>query len=259
MSRVRLDSHTHLYDCHPLCEWVDTALSNLAPAPDIHAAVVIVDREGQNSLARMRKEVPSFGEWRDYPDRAGVQVSALAGCITYKGRNLSVISGVQYVTAERLEVLGLGVQRDVNDGVPCAEMVEMIRTSGGVVCLPWSPGKWLGVRGKAIARLLDRYKPGEIVFGDISMRSIVGPPSSVLASARHDQFMILPGSDPLPRYEDLKLVGSYGAEFVLPEGSSALDVPSAILALLRGKAQEMRVWGRPNSAVGAFLRFLTTL
>ncbi len=259
MLRIRLDPHAHLYDCYPLRKWVDAALRNLRPSPGILAAVAIVDRAGQDSFARLCNEVPLFGEWEEFQDASRAENAPVVGAITYGEQQLFVIRGVQYVTAERLEVLALGVARSLSDGVACERIIDAINLAGGIACIPWSPGKWLGSRGRVVAHVLERYKVGDVVFGDISMRSIVGPPSTLLACARHKTFPVLPGSDPLPRQQDLQLVGSYGAECVLPEGVSLADAPLAALGLLRAGAKGWHVWGRPNSPVRAFLRFLATL
>lgn len=259
MPLIRLDPHAHLYDCYSLSAWVEAALQNLRPAPDICAAVVVVDRAGQDSFARLRKEVPSLGEWEESHTTSKQSLNPVVGTITYHGEQLLVVRGVQYVTAERLEVLGLGVARSLNDGVPCEQVIDEIRLVGGVACIPWSPGKWLGNRGRVVARVLERYEVGDIVFGDISMRSIVGPPSRLLARARRKNFSVLAGSDPLPRQQDLHLVGSYGMEFVLPGGLLPAESLLTAFGLLRGGGAVGRVWGRPNGPIRAFLRFLATL
>ena len=257
MPLIRLDPHVHLYDCYSIRDWVAAAIRNLRPEPGICAGVIVVDRAGQDSFARLRREVPQFGEWEDLPDSGSASPSAALGKLVYGGQSLFIIPGVQYVTAERLEVLGLGVKRTIDDGHNSEQTVRQIQLSGGIACFPWSPGKWCGARGKVVENLRARYRPGEVVFGDISMRSGFGPPSRVLSRARRDRFSILPGSDPLPRVSDVVLVGSYGVEF---STSLAPDQPgwlSAGLGVLQNACEEVRVWGRPNGALTALKRFAT--
>jgi len=252
---VRIDPHAHLYDCYPVRDWVAAAIRNLCPEAGVCAGVIVVDRAGQDSFARLRSEVPKCGEWSDVGGSGPTSFSQALGQVVYEGNVLFVIPGVQYVTKERLEILGLGVRRSIDDGGTCEQTVEQIRSSGGIACLSWSPGKWLGERGKVVDALRARYRPGEIVFGDIAMRSVVGPPSLILRAARRDGYPVLRGTDPLPRVSDVALVGSYGVEF-----SSALtpDQPGWLaesLGSLLSPAPRSRVWGRPCGPLTALKRF----
>lgn len=260
MPRVRIDPHAHLYDCYPLRGWVEAALRNLGVASDVCGAVVIVDRAGQDSFERLRREVPLFGDWnervcREAPGGAG----ALVGEVVYQGRALCVIQGVQYSTSERLEVLGLGVSRTIDDGGPCEYTIDRIRADGGVACVPWSPGKWLGGRGAVVARIIKKYSPGDLVFGDISIRSRCGPPSLLLARARRTGFAVIPGSDPLPRAADAELVGTYGIELSASHAPVSGDRHFNIRELLVRRPDEWRTWGAPNSPQTAVRRFIATL
>jgi hypothetical protein len=242
---LRIDPHAHLYEKHSARAWCESAVRNL----DGEGVLIIVDREGQDSFERLRREVPAFGAWTDVWD-------GLAGEISLPEGALLVIRGVQYVAAEKIEVLGLGVHRTLADRLPAVEYIKQIRGQGGVACLPWSPGKWLGSRGRAVKALLDQHTPDSLTVGDISLRSVLGPPSSLLRYARSQGFAILQGTDPLPRVADEALVGSFGVE-VDVLGKRPLTWEDVRTALLSAAGVKGR--GRRNSPVAAARRFIDSL
>lgn len=248
MATVRFDPHVHLYDCYSLKRWIDAAISNLTrDAEDILPVVIVVDREGQDSFARLRAEVPLLGDWEESPD-------GRSGFITVVSGRLLVIRGVQYVAKENIEVLGLGVSRRVADGAPAADLIELILEEGGVPCLPWSPGKWLGKRGRLVRHLLETHTPKNLTVGDIAMRTFFGPPSSLLRLARGAGFSMLYGTDPLPRKGEELLVGSFGRAIKqMPQGEL---VPAILESLFKG-AEALRTCGRRNTPWRAALRYFS--
>ena len=246
---LRIDPHAHLYDTYSAKEWCEAAFRNLGGGDGVYPAVVVVDRDGQDSLARLRDEVPSFGEWHDLWDGKAGRVNLDAGA-------LMVIQGVQYVANERIEVLGLGVERVVEDRLAASEYVARIGELGGLACLPWSPGKWLGARGEVVRRLLDATPPTALTVGDIALRARLAPPSSILQYAREKGFSVLSGSDPLPRVQDQCLVGSLGCEVRVGD-PSRVSWEEIKLALLTPPG--VREWGVRNSPFVALTRFVSSI
>jgi hypothetical protein len=258
MSTIRVDTHTHLYPTYPLKLWCDAAYRNLQVSGEHIGVVCITDRIGQDSFARFREEGRAFGIWREYLSEVGEGLSREA-VFEWEGKKLSIVRGVQYVSLERVEVLGIGVGRSVPDGAPASELVDVVVQDGGVPCLPWSPGKWLGKRGALIARIINEASSRRVTFGDIALRSAWGPFSPLLARASKEGRTVLLGTDPLPREADSELVGSFGIE-ISPDSSIAdtsqvLEVVRSYL--LEGKG--VRPWGSRNSLMTAFSRFISTL
>lgn len=256
MTLIRLDPHAHLYDSYPLRAWCDAAYNNLGQGEGVIAVVIVVDRSGQDSFARFRREAASFGLWREAPAQPPDDVSEV-GTISWEGKSLCVIRGVQYVSVEKIEVLGLGVARSVPDGAPASELIDLIRREDGVACLPWSPGKWLGQRGRVVSRLMKSFSPGSLTFGDIAIRSLCGPPSLLLRRAKRREFSILSGTDPLPRSDDTELVGSFGLQFIAKGDGRVEDIFAEIIRPALIDPQCLQVWGRRNGPVTALKRFLT--
>lgn len=254
MTLIRLDPHAHLYDSYPLRAWCDAACTNLGHGEGVSAVVIVVDRAGQDSFARFRQEGVSFGVWREASVRPLDGVSEV-GTFSWEGRILHIIRGVQYVSVEKIEVLGLGVGRSVPDGAPASELIDLIRQEDGVACLPWSPGKWLGERGHVIVKLMRSFSPSSLTFGDIAIRSSYGPPSLLLRRAQRRNFPILYGTDPLPGGSDVSLVGSFGVQFSAnahgtPEGIFAESIRPALL-----DPECLRIWGKRNDPLLALKRF----
>jgi hypothetical protein len=249
-TKVRIDPHAHLYDSYSTREWARAAFSNLRGGVERAAEVIVVDRQGQDSLSRLRREVPSFADWRDLWD-------GQAGRIEFDEGALTVVQGVQYVTSERIEVLGLGVARAAPDAMMASEYVAMVTDAGGLACLPWSPGKWLGARGEVVRRLLDTTPTTGMTVGDIALRSPLGPPSSLLRYAQRRGISVLSGTDPLPRVEDQYLIGSFGLE-VVAEEADAVGSWGALKGVLVAPGA-LQPWGRRNSVATAVRRFIASL
>lgn len=248
-SLCRIDPHAHLYDSFSAREWCHAAIRNLGGSVEAPAIVIAVDRDGQDSLARLKTEGPSFADVSSVWDEKACR-------ITLDGRALIVVRGTQYVTSERIEVLALGAERAVPDGMTASEYLSIITEQGGLACLPWSPGKWLGSRGQVVRRLLDLTPPTILTVGDISIRSRLGPPSGLLRYARGKGFAVLSGTDPLPRVEDERLVGSFGLEVSLgDEGAPSWEHLKQSLI----SPGAIRSWGHRNSLPVAARRFIASL
>lgn len=253
MSRVvRIDPHAHLYDSYSAREWCSAALRNLGGGDTDGSIVIVVDRDGQDSLARLREEVPSFGEWRDIWD-------GKAGVASLGTGSLTVIQGVQYVANERIEVLGLGVERVAPDRLAASEYIARIGELGGLACLPWSPGKWLGKRGEVVRRILDSTAPTALTVGDISLRARLTPPSPILRYATKKGFSVLCGTDPLPRSQDEGLVGSLGCEVRIDRHRGEGDLLWEDLKLSLLSPAHVQEWGRRNSPAVALTRFVSSI
>jgi hypothetical protein len=249
---LRIDTHAHLYDSYSVKEWCEAAFRNLGGGADVTPMVFVVDREGQDSLDRLRREVPSFAEWRDV-------WNGQAGVAHLGAGPLVIVQGVQYVTSERLEVLGVGVQRFSPDGSCASEFVTRIGELGGLACLPWSPGKWLGSRGEVVRTLLNSTSAATLLVGDIAIRSRIGPPSSLLSYARRKGFTVLLGTDPLPTKSDEVLVGTLGVELSLecPTEDVLRSWSNLKEALLSAGA--IARWGARNSPLKATRRFISSI
>jgi hypothetical protein len=246
MGALYIDPHAHLYSAYSIQSWCEAALGHLGSG----GLVVVVDRQGQDSLTRLAQEVEGFALWREHS-------AGISGAVEWpSGESITVVRGVQYVARERIEVLGLGVGRACNDGEPVETLISLIGQGGGIACLPWSPGKWLGARGKLVGELLARHKPSDFVVGDISVRSSIGPYSPLLQRAKEMGFSVLCGTDPLPRVGDQSLVGTFGMVIDGEPPAPADERVPWVLDRLK-TAQGLTPHGRRNGPLLALRRFVS--
>jgi hypothetical protein len=129
---------------------------------------------------------------------------------------LYLVAGRQFVSTERLEVLGLFLDPDcpvagTGDGtLPADVLIPRILETGAVATLPWGVGKWLGARGRAAQALAESWSvdPGERFFlGDIAHRCWPWPtPRPFLVKGAR----VLPGTDLLPLPGTEERLARYG-------------------------------------------------
>jgi hypothetical protein len=127
-----------------------------------------------------------------------------------KRESLYLIAGRQIVTKEKIEILGLMMEKEISNGLPAEEVIDQIQTEGGIPVLSWAPGKWLFSRGKVIQNLLQKYTSKQILLGDTTLRPEILKTPEIFTSAHKRGYLIVPGSDPLPFSGEEKWVGSYG-------------------------------------------------
>lgn len=266
MQVIRLDAHVHLYEQYRFADWVASALRHLLLPTTACGAVVVVDRAGQCSFNRCARECAASGalwEWREVCDgRAGVVT-----CASTEGgtqcRELVVVRGAQYVSAERIEVLALGVARDERlEGAAAYKIIEAIGAVGGAPSLPWSPGKWLGGRGRVVRQLLRDLSPQQLSVSDIALRTLYGPPSPLLMYACWRGFRVLRGSDPLPLQGEEWQVGAFSQEVTFSDEQplvSAEQRAHAIVEWLSRSHEQAIPSGTRNGIIEAARRFCGSL
>ena len=253
-----IDCHAHLHPCFDIVVWLSYALENLL-STDVETgrvvpAVIVVDREGV-SASEMLNAAHREGKVsvESVLSDGSLLVALRTGPLV--GKSLLVIPGIQVVSKEGIEVLGLGRTSRPEEKISSSEQVHHIISEGGLPCIPWSPGKWLGRRGKVVHALFDIFGPHQITVGDIAIRSAWGPPSPLLAHARSSGFPVLYGSDPLPFPGEEKMVGSFGVA-LKGDSVSATGVVAWILERLRDPSKIDGIMGSRNPPSVAFSRFL---
>lgn len=204
------DTHVHLYPNYDLGLLFHAAfrrLRALAPNAGDQRAIFLTERADCHAFAALRSghaSLPSGLALRaaDAADRLWIDRG--------EGGSLLLLAGRQVLTEERLEVLCLGVDAEIDDGLPLPRAVERVREAGGIPVLPWSPGKWRGRRGEQVRTLLQQSDPGELWVGDIAMRPQGSPRPRAFRLAQDRGIGILAGTDPLPVAGEEGVVGSYG-------------------------------------------------
>jgi len=145
---------------------------------------------------------------------------------------LLLISGRQIRTSQGLEILALGCEERIEDGLTLEDTAQAVRKAGALPVLPWGFGKWTFGRQQLVRRVIDGETRASICLGDIGGRWQGSREPRLLATARQRGLPILPGSDPFPFPSQVNAAGSSG--LLLP---ISLDTSNPTAALLRALEQ----------------------
>lgn len=151
-----------------------------------------------------------------YPSSGGTLLLASGpdeGCLTILDGDAIkgwLIAGRQIVTRERLEILGLGRDITVPDGLPAEDTLKAIRAEGAAPVLSWAPGKWFSSRGELVEKLIVSHEAGDFLIGDTGLRPAFWGLPRLMRLARERGYRIIGGSDPLPLPDEEAWLGTYG-------------------------------------------------
>lgn len=217
-----VDTHVHIYPCHDLHTALEHAFRQLAAWGQGQRALLLTERHDCQAFRDMRS-----GSWR----AAGYVISpATESCAlnvaNRQWESLTIFAGRQIVSRERLEVLALATDAEIEDGQPVDEVLLQVRAQGGVPVLSWAPGKWFGERGRLVRKLLDRAARGELLVGDTSLRPTLWPEPGLMRLARRRGLEVLAGSDPLPFPGEERQVGRYASRL-----DTVLDLDRPVTSL----------------------------
>ncbi|ETX12783.1 hypothetical protein OCH239_17105 [Roseivivax halodurans JCM 10272] len=202
-----IDTHVHLHSGMEPEACLDAAHHNMS-------GVWGHQRTGALFLA----DVPGGVRLDDLPCRLGrwtldateETVSRIARCD--HGGTLILVAGRQIVTAERLEVLGIGHAAPVPDGMPLAATVRQVTQAQGIAILPWGAGKWTGARLAALRSLVTEARGARSVFlADSGVRPALLPRPRLFAEAEASGWRVLAGTDPLPLPGEMQKPGRLGS------------------------------------------------
>ena len=217
------DTHVHFYPCYDLARAASLALSNLKkraaelklPQGPAVFGLCLAERRDCHFFAQLSQRAGGqLGEFRiTAAEEPGVLNLHTAG-----GETLVIISGRQIITRERLEVLALGEDLAIEDGLPIGQVLALVRKSTAVVVLPWSPGKWMFSRGRLIAELIKT--PG-FALGDTLLRGRLMP--RLMSLGQNLERKIIAGSDPLPFRGEEQRLGEYATAVYIEGECSAKD------------------------------------
>jgi hypothetical protein len=205
---IVIDTHLHLYPEYDLELALRCLSRNLArAAPGTAAVGVLVERRDCHVFAKLRT-----GQ-RRVPDRDGtLDVSADGDALRVsldRVAPLWLLPGRQVVTRERVEVLLLGADLDLPDGMTAAETIRQGLAGGALPVIGWAPGKWFFGRKQVVQRLLQRFNREELLLGDSSLRPGLWGEPLVMRQARRRGFAVVAGSDPLPIAGEERRLGCY--------------------------------------------------
>lgn len=198
-----VDPHVHRYRIHDTRRWLDAATRNMQRwAPHAVHCLILTETGIEDSFRTLKN---GFEDWLPSPTGESCSIR-----LRRQDATLTMIAGRQIQTAERLEVLALGCVVRIEDGLPVERTLELVRDSGAMAVLPWGVGKWTGRRGRIVAALIERARPGDVYVGDNGNRPSPAPMPKLITFAIRKGLLNLPGSDPLRLRSDEVRPGSYG-------------------------------------------------
>jgi hypothetical protein len=246
-TRVALDTHVHLHPVFDRGRFLDAAVTNAAIAgvvggaswllftemAGVHACRELADRPPDGwSATRLRD-----GCTIDLRRRDGVRVLVTAG------RQVQVEGG--------LELLVLGSDAAIPDGITMADGLDRALALGALPVVPWGFGKWWGRRGRLLRELLDGPRGAAVFLGDNGGRAAFWPRPALFDRVEAAGRRVLPGSDPLPFASHVTRAGSYGL-LVGMDIEIAAPFP-ALRAILADPKPALATFGRRATPL-AFLR-----
>ena len=180
-----IDGHVHVHPSYDASALLALAKANLSRLGEGQPVLLLTEMAGVDVFATWKAK----GETLD--DTAAVRIDGVVVC-----------AGRQIVTRERIEVLSLLSEVKHEDGQPLDDTIAAVKSSGGLVVLPWGVGKWSGARGQRVAEAARQHG---VMLGDNAGRPIGWPRPKV-----YGEFVVLPGSDPLRMAREQSIVGTYG-------------------------------------------------
>lgn len=244
--QLLIDCHAHLYPCFSLDSALDAAWDNFQAQTQLLEidsatkrtyALVLCERSDCHYFA-MASQSQEHGAWPS--TRWKPTTLAPQCCVELQrddGATMLLFAGRQYNTAERLEILALGKETNLADGLSFHEAHSEIRAQGALPVLNWALGKWMFGRRAIVASLLEEFSPESLFLGDTTLRPQSLPEPGLLRHAREKGYFVFAGSDPLPFASEAKLLGSFGLAAEL-----STFTPAELLAALP-KASRVETFG----------------
>lgn len=217
-TKTILDAHVHFHECFDISNFLDQAYSNFSTqisadssCQEFSAALLLTESYGTDWFRTLRQSAGPDENfpWRDWRIRLNDEDESVTA-ISRTGQTISIVAGRQIVTAERLEILALGLNAEVKDGLPIEQVIAAVQEKEAICVLPWGFGKWTGQRGKVVHDILDSDVKTNFFIGDNAGRLALWPAPPEFAAAAAKNIRILPGSDPLPYAEQVGSVARFG-------------------------------------------------
>jgi len=247
---ILADGHVHVHRCFERQAFFDAAFANL-----LHGSVqlglrgptlgclFLTEVQGDDFFQEARRSVGriTWGPW-------SAAVTGEENSLWVRrdrGATLLVVAGRQIATAERLEVLALGLTRTPADGRALPETLDFAISHHALPVIPWGFGKWWGSRGRLVDGIIRSVEPGRLFLGDNGGRPRGSPRPRLFRLAEKRGVLVLPGSDPLPFAFEANKVGRYGflVDCDLARGRPA----QAVLTAVRGTKTQPLTFGRRES------------
>lgn len=203
--RLIADTHLHIYPCYDIRLALNTLRTNLSLL-DSQAVCLgfLAERSDCNFFTEFEENVAGLlnAEIRFFDSSLLIRESGYPDLYLFPGR--------QVITRERIEILSLTVDQQIEDGLRAGDVIDRVRQENGVPVLSWAPGKWFFKRKQVVRDLLDTNQPGSLLIGDTTLRPTCWFQPLLMRRAVRKGFTVISGSDPLPFAGEEQVMGRYG-------------------------------------------------
>ncbi|MDW7772674.1 MAG: hypothetical protein SCH71_07260 [Desulfobulbaceae bacterium] len=247
-----IDAHVHIYNCFDPAALFSAAARNfrirarrMGVETSSSFILLLTEKQEDNRFAALSGEASDIGGPGSGPESWQISMTAEKECLVLTGNDhdkIFLIAGRQTVSREGLEVLALLTGAEFDDGLPASSLIKKIRDAGGVPVIPWAFGKWSGVRGRVLRRLLE-MSGDDFFLGDNGGRPSCLPVPGLLRREKERGRAVISGSDPLPLPGEESRVGSFG--IYVDAGLDAAAPVRQLKSLLAGTSSRFRSYGDP--------------
>lgn len=241
--RIAVDTHVHLHPMFDHAQCLNAAITNAEAAGLANGPVwlLLTESAGVHAFRRLLERPPERWRTELRQERRTLELRH------DNGARVLVTAGRQVQLREGLELLVLGTNAEIPDGIALHEGVARAAAADALPVIPWGFGKWWGGRGRVLAAFLDSPNGSRILLGDNGGRPSLWPRPAPFARVIADGRRVLPGSDPLPFPGQIDRIASYGLIVTMDINGAA---PFADLrTVLLDPAADLPVYGR---RVGGF-------
>jgi hypothetical protein len=199
-----VDAHVHLYQVFNRNRFLTEAVRHARAAGAALPWLLFTETAKDFAFRELTVEPPKGWTSRLLGDSRTLLLSKESG------EQVLLTAGRQIQTAEGLELLALGMDDLVPDGVPLQAALAKALDAGALPVIPWGFGKWSGRRGRILRDLLAGPHGHRLFLGDNGGRPWFWPEPKPFHSVAMAGRRVLPGSDPLPFKSHEGRAGSYG-------------------------------------------------
>jgi hypothetical protein len=216
---VLVDAHVHFHACFELAAFLDAAAANFRRGAEqlrlpghFTGCLLLAESAGEHWFQQWKDGSEAAGGWTF--EATAEDCSLAAG--NSSGDRFFLIAGRQIATREGVEVLALGCDAEISEGLPLDEALTHVRACGALPVLPWGFAKWWLRRGTLVSAAFRSRNGTELFLGDNAGRPALAGRPSLFREAWDQGVPVLPGSDPLPFPEHADRAGSYGCVLAGP-------------------------------------------
>ena len=193
--KIILETHSHFYPIFNKKLYFDSFIKNTdLKEKDNYVGFIFLTEDSLHNYFDLFKERSDLKEYK---------TKILDDLVTIRTENSRVlfyiIKSRQIVTMENLEVLLVGIRKNVNDGITIDTVIEQGIEDNLIIILPWGFGKWALKRKEIIKKIIKNYGEYNLFFiGDNYSRFSSLYQKRIFDFADKNSVRVLNGSDPLP-------------------------------------------------------------